>query len=73
MRKNESGPGSQGRNYSATDYVKREIAISRNEEFWLEVIRNASGDTDPSPTLATVHAIRAIFRQARIDRHRGHQ
>lgn len=50
----------------APAYADRVIAVSRNEEFWIEVIRHASGDTNPLPNLATVHAIRAIFRHARI-------
>lgn len=48
----------------AHGYADRIIAISRNEEFWIEVIRHASGDTDPSPNLVAVQAIRAIFRHA---------
>lgn len=37
-------------------------AVTRNEEFWLEVIRQASGDSDPPPNLDQVRRIRAIFR-----------
>jgi hypothetical protein len=51
---------------SPRGYGNPSIAISRNEEFWIEVIRHASNDSDPPPNLAAVHAIRAIFRQAGI-------
>lgn len=67
MPKNESGLARRWQKHSTIDYDNREITISRNEEFWIEVIRHASGDTDPSPYLARVHAIRAIFRNTRIN------
>lgn len=38
-----------------------EALVTRNEEFWLEVIRAAARDTDPAPDLAKVRAIRRIF------------
>jgi hypothetical protein len=38
------------------------LEVTRNEAFWLEVIREASRDTDPSPTLRRVQKLRAIFR-----------
>ena len=41
------------------------FAISRNEEFWIELIREASGDRDPEPNLRAVQAVRAIFRTFR--------
>lgn len=40
-------------------------AITRNEMYWLEVVRQASGDSDPPPTLAVVRQVRAIFRTYR--------
>lgn len=39
-----------------------EALVTRNEEFWLEVIRAAARDTDPAPDLAKVRAIREIFK-----------
>jgi hypothetical protein len=39
------------------------IAITRNEEFWIEVIREASCDSDPPPALHRVRKLRAIFRE----------
>jgi hypothetical protein len=38
------------------------LEVTRNEEFWLEVIREASRDSDPPPTLHQVQKLRAIFR-----------
>ena len=37
-------------------------AVSDNELFWIEVIRQASRDSDPGPTLKRVQKLRAIFR-----------
>lgn len=37
----------------------REITL--NERFWLEVIRLASWDSDPAPTLEKVQKLRMIF------------
>lgn len=38
--------------------------LSLNERFWLEVIRLASWDTDPAPTLERVQKLRRIFEPA---------
>jgi hypothetical protein len=46
--------------------AKPAMSISRNEEFWVELIREASGDRDPEPNLRTVQAVRAIFRGFRL-------
>ncbi len=35
--------------------------LSENERFWLEVIRLASYDRDPPPTLQRVQRLRQIF------------
>jgi hypothetical protein len=35
--------------------------LTRNEQFWVEVIRLASHDSDPAPTLAKVQALRRLF------------
>jgi hypothetical protein len=35
--------------------------VTANEAFWLDVIRVASGFSDPSPTLATTQALRLLF------------
>lgn len=39
------------------------ITISKHEEFWIEVIRQASRDSDPPPTLERVQKLRALFRE----------
>lgn len=36
--------------------------ITPNERFWVEVIRLASWDSDPAPTLETVQKLRMIFQ-----------
>lgn len=36
--------------------------ITPNERFWLEVIRLASWDSDPAPTLERVQKLRLIFQ-----------
>jgi hypothetical protein len=36
--------------------------ITPNERFWLEVIRLASWDSDPVPTLEKVQKLRMIFQ-----------
>lgn len=38
------------------------IEVTANEVFWIQVIRQASGDADPPPTLDRVHQLRAVFR-----------
>jgi hypothetical protein len=38
-----------------------ERPLTPNEQFWIEVIRLASHDSDPAPTLAKVQALRRIF------------
>ena len=40
----------------------RWVALTRNEEFWIEVIRQASRDADPPPSLDRVRRLRAVFR-----------
>ncbi|PZN95460.1 MAG: hypothetical protein DCF30_18995 [Hyphomicrobiales bacterium] len=35
--------------------------LTSNERFWLEVIRLASWDSDPAPTLERVQRLRRIF------------
>jgi hypothetical protein len=37
--------------------------ITENERYWVEVIRLASGDRDPPPTLWRTQALRRIFTQ----------
>jgi hypothetical protein len=39
-----------------------EIVPTRNELFWIEVIRTASKDSDPTPTLALAQKLRCMFR-----------
>ncbi|WP_187968866.1 hypothetical protein [Aquibium microcysteis] len=36
--------------------------ITENERYWIEVIRLASHDPDPAPTLARTQALRQVFR-----------
>jgi hypothetical protein len=43
--------------------AKSAMAVTRNEEFWVEVIREASRDSDPPPALHRVQKLRAIFRE----------
>jgi hypothetical protein len=43
----------------------RDREITANERFWLEVIRLASWDSDPPPTLDKVQKLRMIFQPAR--------
>ncbi|MBZ9916588.1 MULTISPECIES: hypothetical protein [unclassified Mesorhizobium] len=40
----------------------RDREITPNERFWLEVIRLASWDADPVPTLEKVQKLRQIFQ-----------
>lgn len=40
----------------------RDREITPNERFWLEVIRLASWDSDPAPTLERVQKLRLIFQ-----------
>lgn len=40
----------------------RNREITPNERFWLEVIRLASWDSDPVPTLKKVQKLRRIFQ-----------
>jgi hypothetical protein len=35
---------------------------TENERYWIEVIRLASHDGDPAPTLARTQALRQVFR-----------
>jgi hypothetical protein len=49
------------------------IMITRHEEFWISVIRQASRDSDPPPTLNRVQKLRALFRERWPDcRRAGH-
>jgi len=41
---------------------RREIIPTRNELFWIDVIRTGSQDTDPAPTLALAQELRSLFR-----------
>lgn len=41
--------------------------LTSNERFWLEVIRLASWDSDPAPTLERVQQIRRIFQPGQSD------
>ena len=43
--------------------AKGGIDLTRNEEIWIEVIRQASRDADPTPTLERVRKVRAILRE----------
>ena len=38
-------------------------ALTQHERFWLDVIRIATNDTDPAPTLALAQQVRCIFSQ----------
>lgn len=40
----------------------RDRKITPNECYWLEVIRLASWDSDPAPTLKRVQELRMIFQ-----------
>lgn len=40
----------------------RDRVITPNQRFWLEVIRLASWDSDPAPTLKRVQKLRRIFQ-----------
>lgn len=40
----------------------RDREITPNERFWLEVIRLASRDSEPAPTLEKVQKLRMIFQ-----------
>ena len=40
----------------------RDREITTNERFWLEVIRVASRDSDPAPTLERVQKLRMLFQ-----------
>jgi hypothetical protein len=39
------------------------VTVPLNERFWLEVIRMASNDTDPLPTLERTQQLRLLFSQ----------
>jgi len=46
-------------------YLKSAAApFSKNEVFWIEVIRQATSDADPAPTLSLVRNLRRVFRGA---------
>lgn len=40
----------------------RDREITPNERFWLEVIRLASWDSDPAPTLERAQKLRRVFQ-----------
>ncbi|MGN6585026.1 MAG: hypothetical protein ACTHJV_15110 [Rhizobiaceae bacterium] len=40
----------------------RDRPITVNEHFWIEVIRLASWDSDPAPTLEQVQQLRSVFQ-----------
>ncbi len=47
---------------SRADLVERmHRPITENERYWIEVIRLASHDGDPPPTLRQTQALRAVF------------
>lgn len=37
--------------------------VTVNERFWIEIIRLASRDRDPPPTLKRVQQLRLVFRE----------
>ena len=39
------------------------LTLTHNELMWVEVIRQASADTNPPPTLDRIRRVRAIFRE----------
>lgn len=41
----------------------KERPLSANERYWLEVIRLASHDADPGPSLALTQALRILFQR----------
>jgi hypothetical protein len=41
--------------------------ITKNERAWIEIIRLASWDTDPKPTLARVQQVRRAFERVAAD------
>ena len=41
------------------------VRLTRNEAFWIEVIRMVSHDADPAPTLALVQKLRLLFSPCR--------
>ncbi len=48
---------------SRADLVERmNRPITENERYWIEIIRLASHDGDPAPTLARTQALRQVFR-----------
>lgn len=40
-----------------------ERPVTENERYWIEIIRLASHDTDPAPTLALTQTLRRIFEK----------
>lgn len=45
----------------------KDLHVTRHEQFWLDVIRVASRDTDPVPTLAVTQHLRRLFEEARSE------
>jgi hypothetical protein len=43
----------------------RDFPLTEHERFWVEVIREASRDSDPPPSLRLVRLLRRIFRGTR--------
>jgi hypothetical protein len=50
------------------------VVLSPHERFWLEVIRMASNDTDPVPTLERTQKLRLLFSgaEASAAQHEAH-
>ena len=44
-----------------------DLPITKNERAWIEIIRLASWDADPKPTLARVQQVRRAFEKADAD------
>lgn len=44
--------------------------ITQNERAWIEIIRLASWDSDPKPTLARVQQVRRAFEKAAPEKNR---
>ncbi|TIV61845.1 MAG: hypothetical protein E5V80_02635 [Mesorhizobium sp.] len=57
MSGNQDQPGDGWRQIAQI----RDREITPNERFWIEVIRLASRDSDPAPTLDRVQKLRTIF------------
>lgn len=47
--------------------VTRPVFVTRHEEFWLDVIRSATGYRDPVPTLSRTQRLRQLFQDQAHD------